>query len=147
MALGFEKIQAEGNSFIAEIALALETNDQEKAGRILRSVLRALRNRLTVEESFEFIAQLPLAIKAVYVDGWKVKLNPSKLKHIEDFRKEVYNEDELSAANDFDHDGAVDEAIKAVFQVLSKYIDAAEIDNVLDAIPAALRASLEGEDN
>lgn len=147
MALGFEKVAADGNAFIAEIAVALETTDQEKAGRILRSVLRALRNRLTVEESFEFIDQLPLAVKAVYVEGWKVKLNPSKLKHIEDFRKEVYNEDELSAANDFDHDGAVNEAVKAVFQVLSKYIDAAQIDNVMDAIPAALRASLEGEDN
>jgi len=141
MALGFEKVAADGNAFIAEIAVALETTDQEKAGRILRSVLRALRNRLTVEESFEFIDQLPLAVKAVYVEGWKVKLNPSKLKHIEDFRKEVYNEDELSAANDFDHDGAVNEAVKAVFQVLSKYIDAAQIDNVMDAIPAALYGS------
>lgn len=147
MALRFDEYAAKGKSFVAEVATALNTDDQEKAGRMLRCVLRALRNRLTVEESFQFISQLPMAIKGVYVDGWKVKLNPSKIKHIEDFRTEVMKEDDFAALKDFDHDGAVDEAIKAVFEVLALHVSPGEIEHVLNALPAALRATLEGEDN
>ncbi len=147
MALRFDEYAAKGKAFVAEVATALNTDDQEKAGRMLRCVLRALRNRLTVEESFQFISQLPMAIKAIYVDGWKVKLNPSKIKHIEDFRTEVMKEDDFAALKDFDHDGAVDEAIKAVFVVLAKHISPGEVEHVLNALPAALRATLEGEEN
>ncbi len=147
MALRFDEYAAKGKAFVAEVATALNTDDQEKAGRMLRCVLRALRNRLTVEESFQFISQLPMAIKAIYVDGWKVKLNPSKIKHIEDFRTEVMREDDFAALKDFDHDGAVDEAIKAVFVVLAKHISPGEVEHVLNALPAALRATLEGEEN
>ena len=147
MALRFDEYAAKGKSFVAEVAKELNTDDQDKSGRIMRSVLRALRNRLTIEESFQFISQLPMAIKAVYVDGWKVRLNPSKLKHIEDFRTEVIREDDIAALKDFDHDGAVDEAIKAVFVVLARHISPGEIEHVLNALPVALRATLEGEDN
>lgn len=90
MALRFEEYAAKGRAFVEEVAVELNTTDQDQAGRILRSVLRALRNRLTVEESFQFISQLPMAIKGVYVDGWQVKLNPSKLKHIEDFVRRLF---------------------------------------------------------
>ena len=148
MALRFEEYAAKGRAFVEEVAVELNTTDQDQAGRILRSVLRALRNRLTVEESFQFISQLPMAIKGVYVDGWQVKLNPAKLKHIEDFRSEVIHEDEHAALKDFAKEGSVDEAIKSVFVVLGRHISPGEIEHVLNALPAALRASLEGnEDN
>mgnify|MGYP000343625315 CR=1 FL=1 len=147
MALRFDEYAAKGKSFVAEVAKALGTEDQERAGRMLRCVLRALRNRLTIEESFQFISQLPMAIKAIYVDGWKVRMNPSKIKHIEDFRTEVMKEDDFAAVKDFDHEGAVDEAIIAVFEVLGRHVSAGEIEHVLNALPAALRATLEGEDN
>ncbi|MFN8153252.1 MAG: DUF2267 domain-containing protein [Bacteroidia bacterium] len=147
MALRFEDYASKGKAFVAEVAVALNTEDQEKAGRMLRCVLRALRNRLTIEESFQFISQLPMAIKSVYVDGWKVRMNPSKIKHIEDFRTEVMKEDDFAALKDFDHEGAVDEAIKAVFVVLARHVSPGEIEHVMDALPAALRATLEGEDN
>ncbi len=70
MTLDFEKYAAKGNEFINKLAEHLNDPDnRDRAGRILRSVLRALRNRLTVEESLQLISQLPMAIKAVYVEG------------------------------------------------------------------------------
>ena len=97
MGLRFDDYATKGKAFVAEVARELKTDDTDRAGRMLRCVLRALRNRLTVEESFQFLSQLPMAIKAVYVDGWKVRMNPSKIKHIEDFRTEVMKEDDFAA--------------------------------------------------
>lgn len=145
MALRFDDYAAKGKSLVSEVAKELKTDDTDRAGRMLRCVLRALRNRLTVEESFQFLSQLPMAIKAVYVDGWKVRMNPSKIKHIEDFRTEVMKEDDFAALKDFYYEGAVDEAIKAVFKVLSRHVTAAEIHHVLNSLPAEIRYELEGD--
>lgn len=145
MALRFDDYAAKGKSLVAEVAKELRTDDLDRAGRMLRCVLRALRNRLTIEESFQFLSQLPIAIKGIYVDGWKVRMNPSKIKHIEDFKTEVMKEDDYASLKDFYYEGAVDDAIKAVFKVLARHVSAGEIEHVLNALPAALRMELEGE--
>ncbi len=145
MALRFDDYALKGKAVVAEVAKELNTDDTDRAGRILRCVLRALRNRLTIEESFQLLSQLPMAIKSVYVDGWKVRMNPSKIKHIEDFRTEVMKEDDFAALKDFYYEGAVDEAIKAVFKVLARHVTPAEISHVISALPAEIRYELEGE--
>ena len=43
----------------------------------LRAVLHALRDRLTVEESAQFAAQLPMLIRGLYYGGW----DPSRSSH------------------------------------------------------------------
>jgi uncharacterized protein (DUF2267 family) len=85
-----------------------------------------------------------MCLKAVYVDGWKVRMDPGRINHILDFRTEVMKEDDYASLKDFYYDGTVDEAIKAVFKVLARHISSGEIDHVLKALPAELRLSLEG---
>lgn len=60
------------------------------AARIIRSVLHALRNRLSHQESFQLIAQLPMALKAVYVDGWKIKKEFQRISHLNEFQISKY---------------------------------------------------------
>jgi uncharacterized protein (DUF2267 family) len=143
MSIHFDEYAEKGKSFLKEVANELGTDDLDRAGRMLRSVLRALRNRLTIEESFHLIGQLPMMLKAIYVDGWKVRMEPGHDRHIEEFRKEVIKEDDLAALKDFNSEGTVDEAIKAVIKVLSRHVSAAEIEEVLNALPGALRLILE----
>jgi len=52
-------------------------------------VFHALRNWLSHEESFQLLAQLPMALKGVYVDGWKFDKAFNRLSHINDFLDEV----------------------------------------------------------
>ena len=74
MALNFTQFANEANSFLKnytqEMSLA---NDTDKAGRILSSILHALRDVISTEESLNLISQFPMFLKAVYVNGWTMK--------------------------------------------------------------------------
>ncbi len=147
MSLHFYSYARKGYEFIDEVARELNTDDTDKASRITRSVLRALRNRLTIEESFHFIAQLPMVLKAVYVDGWKMSLQFDKLKHISDFISEVIKEDDASAWKDFSDQEEVKSAIIAVFRVLSNHISPGEVNNILEVLPEDLQLIVQAQVN
>src|SRR5689334_6902602 len=100
--MNFEKHAAKGNEFIHRLAIRLgDGADRDRATRVLRCVLHVLRNRLSVEESFQLIAQLPMAIKAIYVDGWAPSHGHPKIKTIDEFAEAVRTEDGISVENDF----------------------------------------------
>jgi uncharacterized protein (DUF2267 family) len=73
MLSNFEKYAEEGNWFINKVAREIgHPGDPALAFRITRAVLRALRDRITIEESMHLISEMPMILKAVYVDGWNI---------------------------------------------------------------------------
>ena len=56
-----------------------------KAYLALRTVLHALRDRLTVEEAVDLGAQLPMLIRGLYYEGWTLKGKPHKERTKADF--------------------------------------------------------------
>src|SRR6266508_1562355 len=93
MSLNFEKHAAKANQIVKEIARELgNEDDTNKAGRVLRCVLHALRDTITPEESMHLVSQLPFMLKALYIDGWKMTNKHHKIRHVEDFAEHVYNE-------------------------------------------------------
>lgn len=140
MSLNFEKNAAKGNEFLNHLTIELGIpNDRARAGRILRSVLKALRNRLTVEESMQMIAQLPMAIKAVYIDGWKLSKKQERMKTLDDFMIGVLEEDKLAAINDFSSEEQTKAAIEAVFKTLSRYVSEGEFMDIIAVVPKELK--------
>jgi uncharacterized protein (DUF2267 family) len=112
----------------------LEWREQpQKAYLGLRSVLHALRDRLTVEEAVQLGAQLPMLIRGFYYDGWKLTGKPAKERHKEEFIAHV--------KKDFRNDPAVDpeRIVRAVFKVLAKHTSEGEIEDVKRLLPKALR--------
>jgi uncharacterized protein (DUF2267 family) len=142
MSLHFYSYARKGYEFIDEVAVELNTTDTDKIGRMIRCVLRALRNRLTFEESFGLLAQLPMALKAVYVDGWKPEQNLLKMNQISDFISEVVKEDYNSAWRDFSGEVEVSNVIIAVFKVLIHHISNVEAEIVLQVLPMDLQSIL-----
>ena len=142
MSLHFYSYARKGNEFIDEVAKEMKTSDTDKAGRMTRCVLRALRNRLTLEDSFGLLAQLPMALKAVYVDGWKLIFSKPKMDHFSDFISETVKEDQDSAWRDFSNESEVSNAIIAVFRVLIHHISIVEAMFVLQVLPADLQLML-----
>lgn len=139
MALNFDKFASEGNAFLKKLAVELKVNDDtEKAGRILKAILHTLRNHLSVEESVQLLAQFPMFLKAVYVDSWSLKKH-ERVKHLEDFIREIKREDGRSANGDFENDEDVKHAIAAIFISLRQYISDGEMHDIAAQLPADLK--------
>lgn len=108
--------------------------ERQRAYLALRSVLHALRDRLTVEEALDLGAQLPMLVRGFYYEGWKTTGKPLKERHREDFlahiKRDFRNDDRMGA-----------EAIaRAVFTVIARHASAGEVEDVKRILPAELRA-------
>jgi len=145
-ALNFEKYASKGNMLINEIAVEMVQTPAEgrnKAARSLRAVLHVLRQLIPLEESLQLLAQLPMCLKAVYVDGWKPLEPPRRVKHLDEFATMVYAEDGRAAASDFQSEEEVLEAVKAVFTVLKKHVTPGEIEDIRGSLPKELKSLLD----
>ncbi|HXK30308.1 MAG TPA: DUF2267 domain-containing protein [Candidatus Binatia bacterium] len=108
-------------------------NRPQKACLALRTALHALRDRLTVEEAVHLGAQLPILIRGVYYEGWKLTGKPVKERHKSEFL------DHIAAV--FRDDDTVDpeKVMRSVFKVLARHISKGEIDNVKNSLPKSLQ--------
>lgn len=146
MPMNFSKYVQDGEQFVREIARETkDAADVAKAGRILRAVLHAFRNRLTPNESLQLIAQLPMLIKAIYVDGWRIGNEAAQMRTLGDFIEAVREEGGRSTINDFVTDREVEHAIHAVFKVLKNHVSEGEIQDIVATLPAELRPLLVGK--
>src|SRR5512139_953305 len=66
------------HTWINDVANEFDTQDLEFAYRVLRAWLHTLRDRLPVEASAHFAAQLPDLIRGVYYAGWNPSIVPQK---------------------------------------------------------------------
>ena len=144
MAINFKKYTQTGEAFLKQVAIQLgDPEDTARAGRMLRAVLHVFRNQSTPMESMQLIAQLPMFIKAIYVDGWRINHKQDRIRHLDDFLFEVRKADEPNAMFDFGDDEEVTKAVKAVFHVIKEYVSEGEIDDVINTLPEELRPLVE----
>ncbi|MBK8429569.1 MAG: DUF2267 domain-containing protein [Lewinellaceae bacterium] len=138
--LNFNKYVHEGEQFVHEVALETNTPwDTIRAVRILRAVFHSLRNRLPVASSLQLIAQFPMLIKAIYVDGWKITNQAKNMRHIGDFIESVREEGGPGLVHGFTTDHEVNEAIRAVLTVIKRHVSEGEIEDLMATLPAELK--------
>ncbi len=124
-----QKTQIWLNDLMAELGWE---EHPHKAYLALRTVLHALRDRLTVEEAVQLGAQLPMLVRGFYYEGWTPKGKPRKERHKEDFLahiKDVFKDD-LTVRPE--------SVARAVFKILERHTSAGEIDDVKHILPKAL---------
>src|SRR5436190_1499580 len=95
-AFNFEKYVQQGNHFIHEVADELGTKNRNKAMRVTRAVLHALRDRLPADDAVEFAQGLPMAIKGLYFDQYDLSRSPLKIRRREDFISYIMLKDKFS---------------------------------------------------
>ncbi|MBM0240091.1 DUF2267 domain-containing protein [Micromonospora sp. ATA32] len=98
----------------------------------LRTVLHLLRDRLPVQESVEFSAQLPVLVRGIYFDGWKPMDVPIKLKR-DDFLFEVRRH------FPYDVEGGTERVVQVVLDALSRHVTQGQWDDVKDNMPRDLQ--------
>ncbi len=144
MALDFNQYAKQGNTFLKDYAKEMNLGDDTgKAGRIFTAIMHALRDIIPTEESLQFIAQLPMFLKAVYVNGWSIRKNKPKVKNIPDFLKLVREHDWPASVNDFEYsDDVTERYVNTTFIYLRKYISLGEMEDIRDNLPKDLRSMI-----
>jgi len=140
MSLNFNQYAVEGNTFLKQYTKELcLSEDPERAGRVLSSILHGLRSIISVEESLQFIAQLPMFLKAVYVNGWSIKTKKDKIKNIEGFIDLIRSLDGKTSSYDFESDKIAEDYIYSTFLVLRRYVSSGEMDDIRGVLPKQLK--------
>lgn len=144
MPLDFDQHAIKGKQFLTEMARELgNEKDLLRAGHVLRAVFHTLRNHLTLQENFQLLAQLPVALKGVYVEAWQPGKNTSKNRRKYGFVQEVMQASGKQAEKDFtDIDDAL-KAVKAVLTVLARHISRGELEDLESVLPKGLKKLME----
>ncbi|AEM69511.1 hypothetical protein Murru_0457 [Allomuricauda ruestringensis DSM 13258] len=142
MALNFNQYAQEGNAFLNEYTKQLGVGkDTEKAGRIFVSIMHALREIISVEESLQFIAQLPMFLKGAYVNGWNPKKRKPGIKHVDEFIELVKQFDGPSAIHDYGEENDLAETyIDVTFLFLRRYVSLGEMEDIRNELPKDLKS-------
>ncbi len=115
--------------------LAEEMNgDYDHAYKGLRASLHALRDRLTIEESSDLAAQLPLIIRGTYYEGWNPSKTPTGEKDLESFLQRMATEMAGGSSPD------PEQAARAVFKLLAAHCTEGQINHVRSNLPKELQA-------
>jgi uncharacterized protein (DUF2267 family) len=130
----FDNTMQKTQIWLNDLMQDLDWEDRpHKAYLGLRTVLHALRDRLTVEEAVQLGAQLPMLVRGFYYEGWTPKHKPHKERHKEQFLNHVREA--------FRDDVTVNpqQLVRAVFRVLQRHTSPGEIDDVKHVMPKALQ--------
>ena len=122
----------ETNVWLKTLAEELHFADRHHAYSALRAVLHALRDRLPPEGAVHLGAQLPIVIRGLYYEGWRMG-KPTADHNVQQFAEHVRKQlppqfplDPLTVTN-------------GVFKLLWERIDPGESAKVIDHLPQALR--------
>jgi uncharacterized protein (DUF2267 family) len=101
----------------------------------LRATLHALRDRLTVDETAQLSAQLPMLVRGIYYDSWDPSHVPVKMGR-EEFLQRVKSE--------FPHqvEGGMEELTRTVFEALKAHVSEGEWHDVGAVLPHDLEKLL-----
>lgn len=125
------------NRWLAEIKENLNWSESGLALRALRTVLHALRDRLPVQLSANFSAQLPMLVRGLYFEGWSGESVDLKERGLEHFLQPI----EMAFEN---YPGVEpDNVALAVFDTIRQHVSEGEADKMLHALPQKVRDMLD----
>lgn len=140
MSLNFESYQNEAHVWLKKVAESTGITDRNRAGRIFRAVLHALRDRLPMDEAAHLGAQLPIIWKGVYYDGFVPHREPVRIRHEQDWLQFIYAKDPLAANSDFPTVEDVKPAFDGVMKALRELISPGQFHQVEQALHHGIKS-------
>ena len=119
----FDTTVQKTHMWLRDLMEELGWDDRHKAYHALRSVLHALRDRLTVDEAVHLGAQLPMLVRGFYYDGWKPGGKPVRERHREQFLGHI------EQAFRADDSVSAEAVARAVFGLLARRVTVGEIED------------------
>lgn len=128
----FDRTIHKTNIWLKNLMEIMDCTDRQEAYAALRGTLHALRDRLTIEETAQFAAQLPMLIRGFYYEGWDPTGKPVKERHLDEFLARIQREMER-------YDVDPEEVARAVFLVVGNRISEGEVEDVQHLLPREIR--------
>lgn len=128
----------EANTWLNALTEKPAVGTQRQAYAVLRAGLHHLRDRVSVDQACHVGGQLPTLIRGIYFEGWKPADTPTRERSVETFLASMRGR--LSEHPEIDPE----EALVAVVGLLRTQMNGNEVDHLLDELPDAVRARLEG---
>lgn len=128
----FDHSLATTKEWLKEVQDRLALGDQQQAFVVTRGVLHTLRDRLTVEETAQFAAQLPMLLQGLYYHEWSPMGKPEKVRSKEEFLGIIA--DRLMGKY------PPEDAARAVFKVIEQRMTMGEVEDVKSILPAEIRS-------
>ena len=129
----FDTTVQETNLWLKAVMEGLHTDDRHLAYLALRATLHALRDRVGPENAVHLAAQLPMLLRGLYYEGWRLAASQTKERTRADFLEHVRSELPRGSAVD------PNMAVRAVFRVMWDKLDVGEVGKVIDLLPAELK--------
>lgn len=120
--------------WIGELDTVMGWESRQRSYRLLRAVLHALRDLLPVNEAADLGAQLPMLLRGLYYEGWRPATTPAAERSRADLVAAI------DAAFETDPLSDTEQAISAVFSLLSTKVSAGEVADVRHVLPREVRA-------
>jgi uncharacterized protein (DUF2267 family) len=133
----FDTFHHEANEYLNTLCERLGHPDEHR--RVLnvwRAVVHTIRDRITPQEAFHMMSQLPTLMKGVFVENWTYSTKP-----IEDFRsldemtRRVEERQRQLGETEFDWDASTREIISEVARSLKDYLSPGQYDHILENLP------------
>lgn len=136
----FDKFAQEANEFINELSEELgHPESKEQVLIAFRAVLHSIRDRITIGESLDVISQLPMMLKALYVEQWKYQEKPNKFDSIEEFKNNVKKRQEKYGEKQFDWSLSTEDIIARIIGKLGKYLDEGQLKHIEKQMPQEIK--------
>lgn len=107
--------------------------DTQRQYHALRSVLWALRDRLTVDEAFDLSSNLPLILRGIYWENYRPSGKPERYRTRDEFLKQI--ETALEGAIFMNPEGAA----RAVLGVVAQRVPEGQVQDMIRMLPDEVR--------
>jgi uncharacterized protein (DUF2267 family) len=130
----FETTYMKSLEWVHDVMRELGTDDERKGLRALRAGLHAIRDRLPAGEAVDLGAQLPMLLRGLYYEGWRLADRPIRVRSFDELIELVRWH--LGGPRLADVDPV--EVLRAVMRVLGRHVSAGELEQVVHSLPRPL---------
>lgn len=135
--VNFEKYQQEAHEFLNKLSSDLgHPEEQNRVFIILRSVIHTVRDRITISESFDLMAQLPVILRGIYSEQWKYSEKPPmQYKTIEEMKELVKSQQAQFGEDEFNWSESTEEIISTTLNCLRQYFTEGQMNHITGQMP------------
>lgn len=137
----FDRSLHKTNTLLKELMENMNWQNREKALTAFRATLHSLRDILPIQEIPQFASQLPIMVRGLYYENWKLMQQPLRIKSVNEFYELVRLKLGRASLNFSTED--LKRFTRATIQLLSKRVSKGEMKDVKNALRKNLKGLFE----